>query len=353
MKLIKQRLDFMEQPICIGTGLIALDVIISTLSNMPTQFLAGGSCGNVLTILSYLGWSTFPIARLSNNVATELLLEDLKAWNVNKDLLLIGNTGSTPIIIHRILKDQMGIPKHRFEFRNPENGKYLPSYKPCLAASVPSIVEQKSNPNVFYFDRINRASINLAKVYKNQGAAIFFEPSSIRDSKGFNECLELADVIKFSDDRIPNYDQLFPVAKVSLEIQTLGSLGLRFRTPKKAEWTFLGSYSIDNVIDAAGAGDWCTAGIIMNLFKDSYSVNESNFNQIISALQFGQALSALNCTFEGARGLMYNISKNSLLLNVQNIIASGMESIQQHNKPVITYQHQNDHLNISSLFNSL
>ena len=210
-----------QNPVCIGTGLVALDVIISSLSNSPTQFLAGGSCGNVLTILSYLGWSTFPIARLSNNVATELLLEDLEKWNVHNDFLKIDNTGSTPVIIHRILKDLKGQPKHRFEFKNPENGKYLPSFKPCLAKSVTQIVEASQTPNVYYFDRINRASIELAKEYKNNGAIIFFEPSSIKDLKGFNECVMVADIVKFSDDRITNYEDYFPTAKAGFEVQTL------------------------------------------------------------------------------------------------------------------------------------
>jgi len=91
-------------PICIGSGLVALDVVISNNSNNPTQFLAGGSCGNVLTILSFLGWQSYPVARLSNDNAAELLIEDLQKWNVSDNLITITEKGSTPIIIHRILK---------------------------------------------------------------------------------------------------------------------------------------------------------------------------------------------------------------------------------------------------------
>lgn len=65
--------------ICSGTGLVALDVVISNDIEKPTQFYAGGSCGNVLTILSYMGWDSYPIARLSNNVASDLLIQDLKS----------------------------------------------------------------------------------------------------------------------------------------------------------------------------------------------------------------------------------------------------------------------------------
>jgi sugar/nucleoside kinase (ribokinase family) len=110
-----------KQYICAGTGLIALDVLINNRTyNEPIQFYAGGSCGNVLTILSYLGWKSFPIARLSNTQATALLLDDLSKWMVNDDLITVTEDGSTPIIIHRILEGQGGERKHRLKIQRME-----------------------------------------------------------------------------------------------------------------------------------------------------------------------------------------------------------------------------------------
>ncbi len=335
--------------VCIGTGLVALDVVISNANNV-TQFYAGGSCGNVLTILSYLGWNSYPIARLSNNAASGLLTEDLQKWGIKEDLLTFTEDGSTPIIIHRILKDRSGAPKHRFEFRNPEDGTYLPSYKPCLSKAVPGIVETGILPNVFYFDRINRASINLAKEYKAKGAIIFFEPSSMKDIKGFEECLAVADVVKFSHDRIAGYEDNYAIGQCFLEIQTLGHEGLKFRTKNGSHWQKLSGYTIDNVIDSAGAGDWCTAGIIFNLFSDGMQFQAINNETIDTALQFGQALSALNCTFEGARGLMYNIGRNELILSVEHILDSHLKKIPQRSRPMLTYHNLNKEVKISSLF---
>jgi len=51
-------------PICIGAGLVALDVVINGNPKIPLKLFAGGSCGNVLTILSFLNWDAFPVARL-------------------------------------------------------------------------------------------------------------------------------------------------------------------------------------------------------------------------------------------------------------------------------------------------
>ena len=348
MKMHENIFDSLS-PVCVGTGLIALDVVISSISDTSTQFLAGGSCGNVLTILSFFGWSTFPIARLNNNVAAELLLDDLKKWKVNEDLLSINETGSTPIIIHRILKDRQGVAKHRFEFKNPEDGKYLPSYKPFLAKSVSSILEKESNSNVFFFDRINRGAIELAKGYKKRNSIIFFEPSSAKDIKGFFECMEIANVVKFSEERIPDYEKFFPVAKAELEVQTLGSKGLKFRRKNDMDWYTLDGYSIDDVVDAAGAGDWCTAGIIFNLFKKKNEIENLEISEIIHSLQFGQILSALNCTYEGARGLMYNVDRNFLFNFINYIISSNIRNIDKRTSPK-QYKSPSSNIRISSLF---
>ena len=341
-------MKLLENPTCIGTGLVALDVVVSGNLVKDAEFLTGGSCGNVLTILSYLGWSTFPIARLSNNVATELLLEDLNRWKVNDELLTVSETGSTPVIIHRITKDKAGLPKHRFEFKNPEDGKHLPAYKPARAKDAQEIFAKQPEGNVFYFDRINRGAIDLAKLYKNNGALIFFEPSSVKDLKGFDECMHIADVVKFSDDRILDFDQLYPTAIAGLEIQTLGKSGLKYRRKGETDWKFIAGYQIDNVVDAAGAGDWCTAAIIYQLFKDK-TLAEISISEIEYALRFGQALSAMNCTFEGARGLMYYIKRSELVYSIEHYVNSNAVKIAQRSSTESVKQ-QTPQMTIASLF---
>lgn len=346
---MKIKIPIQNKLVCSGTGLVALDVVISKDMKKPTQFYAGGSCGNVLTILSYLGWDSYPIARLSNNVASDLLIQDLNKWKVNEDLLTFTEDGSTPIIIHRILKDKHGLSKHRFEFRNPEDGKYLPSYKPCLSKSIQDILKKSPVPKVFYFDRINRASIDLAKAHKENGAIIFFEPSSIKDEKGFKRCLEVADIVKFSEGRIPNYTAIFPQGQALIEIRTLGEKGLKYRRKDSTKWSEVKGYVIENVIDTAGAGDWCTAGIIFTFFSHNYLLKSVSESQIEKALKFGQILSAINCTFEGARGAMYNLSYTELVSQVENAMNTNSNIISLINQPTRRILPSNS-IKISSLF---
>lgn len=304
-----------NKPTCLGTGLVALDVILNGNPATPAKLCVGGSCGNVISILSYLGWDSKPIARLSKNTATKNILKDFSNFNVKTDLVSKADDGSTPIIIHRILKDKNGNPKHRFEFRVPGTNDWLPGYKPVLSSAVETITKKQSKSQVFYFDRVSRSSIDLAKFYKEKGALIIFEPTSYKEDKQFSECLAVADIVKFSSDRITNYSQLFPSPIAPLEIETLGNDGLQYRLKSgtKKGWQKIAPFKLTNIIDAAGAGDWCTAGIINELgqngVKSFYSANKDGIEK---ALNIGQAMGAINCTFDGARGIMYNMDYKAL-----------------------------------------
>jgi fructokinase len=312
-----------ENPICVGAGLVALDIVINGNPKIPLKLYAGGSCGNVLTILSFLKWNAFPVARLKSNDASKRLLADLTDWKVNTLLITESPDGSTPIIIQRIKRDKNGNSIHTFQFRNPDNGEWLPSYKPVLRTEVDSLIEKSPIPSVFYFDRVNRSSIDLAKYYKGKGALIFFEPSAVKENRQFDECLCIADIIKFSNDRIKNYATIYPSQRVPLEIETLGKEGFRYRFSHNLDscnWIVVPSYKISYVVDAAGSGDWFSAGVISKIgTKGAMGFKKCSSETISKTLQFGQALGALNCFFDGARGLMYALNKLQMYTLVKKL----------------------------------
>ncbi len=300
---------------CSGVGLIALDLVVNGKPKKFKNCYAGGSCGNVLTILSFLGWDTYPIARLSKDRFANALTDDLEKWDVHINLVEKSSDGSTPIIIHRITQNKKGEPKHRFEFKWPDTGKWLPSYKPVLSKKVEEITTRAPHSNVFYFDRVNRASVELAKYHKENGALIMFEPSSIKEDKLFHECLEVSHILKYSNERLHDYTEIYSKPNVLLEIETLGKNGLRYRLKKsrKKEWKHLEAFKIPSLKDAAGSGDWCSAGLINYMGNNSHEIlSEANYPEIEKALNFGQILAATNCAFEGARGLMYGLSQVDL-----------------------------------------
>jgi fructokinase len=323
---------YKNSPICVGMGLVALDVILNGSPDTPPKIFAGGSCGNVLSILSFLGWKSYPIARLRKNQAADELIQDLIKWDVKTDLVFIKDDGSTPIIIHRIFTDKSGKPTHRFEFKIPETKQWLPNFKAVVNGEVDLIKKIIPKTKVFYFDRISRSSIELAKYYRQNEALIFFEPSSMTDERLFSESLQTCHIIKFSKERLPNYSTKFHKNQCILEIETLGSNGIRYRTTKSRNkaWQIIKAPHLDSIQDTAGAGDWCSAGIIHSLgVKGAKGFQIAKKQDIETALIKGQLLGALNCKFDGARGLMYNTTFRDLSHNIKEL--------SKDKQPVIKY----------------
>jgi len=319
-----------KNPICIGAGLVTLDVVINGRRTDSPRAWAGGSCGNVLTILSYLGWKTIPLARTGNDEARKRLLKDMRKYKVDTSFVLRDNAIATPIIVERITK-RNGIRRHRFEWRCPDCGVWLPRFRPLTIQQTEKMAAKLPKPQVFYFDRIAPSIIRLANRFKQMGALIVFEPSGIGDPRHFKECLLIADIVKYSNERLGHAHEFLCDELIPLELETLGSDGLRIcdrRHKKKANWVLVDAYSVGEVKDTAGAGDWCTAGIIHLLGSMGRKTFEkANNKDIKQAIAFGQALAALKCKYECPRGVMYEVTKDNFIKMVEQILVE--KSVQE------------------------
>lgn len=308
-------------PSCAGTGFVTLDWVINDNDPdaVPASW-AGGSCGNVMCILAYLGWECFPIARLGNDTAARRLFADFETWNVKTTFISQSPGDNTPLIVQRIGVGYNGIPWHRFEWTCPDCGAFFPKYKPVLNRDVPEIMERMPSLKAFYFDRVAPSSIQLAKASKEKGALVVFEPSSIKDDRLFAQCLEVADVVKYSHDRLGHIQELAEGIQAPLQIETLGAQGLRFRLGGKPQkWETMSAFSVQNLEDAAGSGDWCSAGIIHTLTQQG-SPKKLNRKSVQLALRFGQALAAVNCRYQGARGSMYNLTRLEFEASIHELL---------------------------------
>jgi fructokinase len=300
---------------CVGTGFIALDIIRSTLdkNTIVERRHAGGSCGNVLAILSYLGIRASAVGRIGDDRAGQELLADLCRWKVDVQLLVTEQERRTPAVIQEIFVDARGRARHRFSRMCSVCGATMPGYRPLLAADVAQIADALPVHNFFFFDRVAHGTLELARRSRQQGALVVFEPSGIKDEELFVECLRVSHVLKYSHERLSGLDALVNRGSVLVEIETLGAEGLRFqlcRSRRAKTWQHLPAYRAPAVRDAAGSGDWCTAGFLARIADDGDPVAKLEDSQMVSdSLQFGQALATLNCAYDGARGLMYAVSR--------------------------------------------
>ncbi len=317
-------------PRLVSSGFIALDVVLGLEDPLVPRFYCGGTTGNVTAALSYLDWQSMPIGRLAEDAAGEFVEADLKRWGVDTKYLLGNAPSATPVIVERIFVGKDGFPKHRFLWTCPDCGAYLPSYRPLLSEMAERLKTNITNVSVFFTDRVSRSSLILAEHFKRNDAVVVFEPSGVGDPTLFVEMLHVCDVLKYSDQRAKGFSELLNNNSVLLEIQTLSAEGLRFQLRRqrrvRSSWVALSSYDVE-VKDTAGAGDWTTAGLIHRLFGEGrQSLKSLSRTNVSEALQYGQALAALNCQFEGARGAMYQLPKRKFLDRLRELTHKGSKS---------------------------
>jgi fructokinase len=175
----------------------------------------------------------------------------------------------------------------------------------------------------FFFDRVSRSAIDLAERCAESGGVVIFEPSMIGDPKLFSEALRLSHIFKYSQDRISDVHEIRGSAAPLLEIETLGSAGLRYRRSGK-RWKDVDAFEIQRTVDTSGAGDWCTAGILHQLCQaGSEGLLGATDEETLAAVRLGQAMAAWNCQFEGARGGMYGVGWADWKQDVLDVIQSG------------------------------
>lgn len=295
----------------VGSGLICLDIIYEKNDLDNSIYTIGGSCGNVISTLSYLDCSTYPIIiHKKNDITYKLFEEEINKLKINSDLILEDDNYRIPIIIQENYKQN-----HKFKFKNPLKNEYLPKYKSLNDKTIEKIKNSKIIPDFFYFDRCNVSNLELVKFYKEKGTIVFFEPSKISNENIFKECLKYSDIVKYSQDRLENIDKYIIDITIPVEIKTLGHKGLKFRINKNS-WIEQEAKKIVNIIDTSGCGDICTTGLLYYL-KDNKLLTKENIN---NGLKIGQTMAAINCSFMGAKTFVDYIKKNDFLKLVEDFL---------------------------------
>jgi len=311
-----------------GSGLLALDVVVNRDRPDSVRMYAGGTCGNVMIVLRYLGWDSSPMARLSEDSAGKAVLNDMRRWGVSLAMAQLAPRNNTPIIIEEIYRSRRGEPAHRFLWNCPECGAYLPSYRPVPVRSIQPLLEELQPPSVFFFDRVSPGALEVARHFASQDTVIVFEPSSNGDPKLFREAVRLCHILKYSHQRVGAFGELLRKASPWLQIETLGEEGLRYRSslPLAATngWREREAIDVPDVQDSAGSGDWCTAGIIHMIARRGLrGLAVTDQKNLEAAIRYGQALAAWNCKYEAPRGGMYNVDHK----NFQTAVAKLLEGV--------------------------
>lgn len=300
----------------VGAGFVALDIVEGRQSTFAT---AGGSCGNVMAALAWMGWDVFPAGRLGDDQAGQFVREELSALGVNLQYLVNDEAISTPIVIQKFSESAVGERTHRFSLSCPGCGGWLPRFRPMTLKQAAPLIDSGSKPKKFYFDRVTPASLKLANWARDAGALILFEPSSVGDERAFQKAVDLCHILKYSHDRLGHIPDLAAAKHPKIVIETNGEDGLKLRWRNR--WSVMPAFKAPVFKDAAGSGDWCSAGILHMLCSGGApSLSDLKKPELERAVRFGQALAAVNCGFEGARGVMGFMDRDKLNQALQALV---------------------------------
>lgn len=197
----------------------------------------------------------------------------------------------TPRIIHRITATG-----HRFEFRCPTCQTSFPPSRPLTIARAGEVAADIEPPDVCFVDRLNPGTMLLAEQLYERGAAVVYEPSRPGRHDLESRILAVARLVKFARDRRPDLEHVEP-SRGQIWIGTRGAAGASYRVGA-TKWHASPAFSYP-VIDAGGAGDWTTAGLIHTLDLRT----RPTLPRVGDALRWAQALAAVSCGAPGARGL--------------------------------------------------
>ncbi len=312
-----------NDPACIGVGFVAADIV----EGSSEEFVAaGGSCGNVMAILAWLGWKTFPVVRIGPDWAARVIRKDFDALGVRNEFLSQERSIQTPIVIQRFVEDAKGKRVHRFSLACPECGGWLPRYRASTLTQATEVIESSVIPKTLYMDRVSPAALRVATWAKEKGALIVFEPSTIGDERQFQRAVDLCHILKFSHDRLGHMRDIREAQSPKVIVETCAEEGLRLRW--RGHWSDLPAFHTPRFLDGAGAGDWCSAGMIHRLGTTGARIVATlQKPRLLAALRFGQALAAVNCGFEGARGAMMAMTRVQLAKRLTTLAAKKPEVV--------------------------
>lgn len=286
----------------IGTGIFNLDIIVvreypewpATRPFVEKEVLreVGGTCGNVMCMLATMGWKVRPVACLDDSAEGLKITEGLKRFGC--DCTYVSNTpgGGTTLLHCTHKKDADGNHVMSARAGSPGGSRFPQRHFLRARDEAPAFLAAlKDAPAVFFFDDPAAGNKALAKGLKARGSLVYFEPSRIASNTDL-EAVRLSDIIKFSDENVPDvsFADAYPD---KIFIQTMGPKGVKIRE-KGGAWYVIEGMRNKAVVDTEGAGDTFTSAFI-NALADGKTVAD--------AAREAMKMASISVGFLGSKGM--------------------------------------------------
>jgi fructokinase len=282
-----------RRPSILACGFVALDTLVD---EGVLGYTAGGTAGNVAAALAFLGWEARVAATVGDDEAGSRLRRDLARAGVDTGHISVRTSAVTPQVIHEVRDGG-----HRYHFRCFDCGRRLGKTL-APSAELASEILAEPDPDVFFFDRATLFAVTLAEAYARRGTIVVFEPATRGRAELVTRAYAAASIVKCAADSPTTVRSLLRKRDERIFILTSGADGVVFRQ-RSGVMRRIHALSVAEVVDAAGAGDWTTTGLLHALLADEPDARDFTDGQIENAIGWGQAVAALNCAWRGARGI--------------------------------------------------
>ncbi|MBR2498757.1 MAG: carbohydrate kinase [Clostridia bacterium] len=284
--------------VCIGE--ILADMIGEEKNGIITyERKAGGAPFNVACALKKFGSEVKFVGNVGDDLIGEFLIKfasdfgmDTSYINKDKDknttlaFVELNQEGERSFCFYRKNTADYFLPKVSDQLLEKADivciGSLMMSSESCVNYALDIIERAHELNKLVAFDVNYRTDI-----FRDTGSAV----------KTYKKILEKADIVKFSEDEV----QIFTEKYIERELN--GKLVLITLGKNGSEWRYKGNKNSQSsitvkVVDTTGAGDAFFAGALSVLDK----VKDKNFTfeQLDSALKFGNVAGALNTTGRGA-----------------------------------------------------
>jgi len=277
-----------------GTGFTVLDRVYA--DGDLTDEALGGSCGNVLVSLAMLHRRVAPVLALGDDAAGERLVLEFAQAGATIRYIARRSDLRSPVLAQEL---NTASGQHEFRFVCPETQEDLPRFQPIGEAELASALPILTHCSIFYADRLSANILEAMRTAGSAGAIIFFEPSDIEDTQLFEEALQLATILKYSEDRLGK--RLADRLTDCVRIVTHGAAGLEVRDSDMTVWC--AAIDAPEVLDTCGSGDMVSVGVIDWMLANSFGTACLRATDLLEGIVAGQRLAAENCAYAGARGL--------------------------------------------------
>ena len=313
-----------------GMGNMSLD-FIETMGGTATRI--GGTCANVLAVMTVYGWQAAPVARLDDSAMSRRIV-DLFAKLPGVDSSKLRLTPSSPPagIVQTFHRRRNGTPNHRFRMQCGSCGARLPRIPKWTLAHLDRAMNAvvDTAPDVFVADRPSETITRIVDCVRISDTMIGLLPQRIGKTRW--DSAKRAHCVSVSSEQvtIDEMDMLPDSDCPRLEVVTLGTRGLLWRLSdcgERTEWVAQKAKQVPVFADACGSGDWLAATLLHQIGElgasgwSSVARGTGRNDTIGRMIAVAQTAAAYNTQFVGARGSM---TPNGLSQRIMDSISKGV-----------------------------